>query len=66
MILQQARLGHAVSGRIYLAEPGATLPDYTRTCRQAYGDLRGVTFHEFTPGTKLQPSSHSGHYWVRG
>lgn len=66
MVLQQNRLGHSVSGRIYLAEPGTTLPEYKRECRRAYGDLRGVTFHEFTSGTNLRLSSHSGHFWVRG
>lgn len=67
MVLQQSRLGHSVSGRIYLADPGVKqLPEYKRECRQAYGDLRGVTFHEFAPGTKLLLSTHSGHFWVRG
>lgn len=65
MVLKKPRLGHSVSGRIYLAEEGAQLPEYKKTCRAAYGDLRGVQFHEFPPGTRLQPSQHSGHFWVR-
>lgn len=66
MVLSDNRLGHSVSGRIYLAEPGVTLPEYKKVCRHAYGDLRNVKFLEFTAGTKLLPSSHSGHYWVLG
>jgi len=65
MVLQEPRRGHSVSGRIYLAEENVQLPEYTKVCRAAYGDLRGVQFHEFPQGTRLQPSQHSGHYWMR-
>lgn len=64
MVISQTRLAHSISGRIYLAEPGVQLLEYKRVCRQAYGDLRGVQFHEFPSGTRFQPGQ-LGHYWTR-
>lgn len=64
MTLDQARIGHSVAGRTYLAEKGTTMQEHRVQCRRAYGDLRGVQFHDFPAGTKFS-SGPLGHYWVK-
>lgn len=46
--MKQDRLCHYINGKRYIAldnEPRhATLTEYKKCCRKAYGSLRGVTF----------------------
>ena len=51
--LSNHRVGHSIAGNTFLADEGQTIAAYKNACKQAYGNLRGVKFHEFAPGTEL-------------
>lgn len=63
MVLREARVGHTIGGRTYLAPKDVTEAEHKQRCRNAYGNLHDVRIQTLPAGTQLKVAGAHGEYW---